>query len=629
MYRIKRGRLFSDGKAVFALGQSYYPSFHTAKYPVAPEGDRIGEMKKDLRGMRDMGFNHVRFAALGEVTLGDDGKVKVSTPFIDEMIKEADALGLSVSVRLEGYSVNLRGFKDTEPVNWNGEVMDDSRTKWYDFVRTTTCHDGLLEDDRTYATALAEHYKSFKNVVGFQIYNEPHMPGVDVCDYHPLAIEKYRAWLTERGVLTEEEAKDYEPPRSREEGSPRMWALWRLFSRDMMTAFLKNPSDAARAVAPELATYTCYTSNMISPKNTANGTDPFKGAVDMEILGFTTYVRSVGSHYPALRLQLDLVTSAAKLAGGESWCIEMDSRTYIPPFLFNRNTYLATGSGLKGLLYYQWRGDYPAVGVPFPNSCGLLNYDGTKTANFDNAARAVKTVNEMSDLLMGAERAHEGVGILHSDYAVFYRDALENRGKTPIDDSTPNAYLFEYVATYREITEANYTVDIVNAEALKENAFGIKVLFVPRPEYLSPEEAEAVEDFRRRGGHVIRQVATYYPTTLISFIEVDDVQRTYMENVYNLTLTARDAIERCEIYPIITSDEPTVAHQLLEGEGYKIITLTNTSAVRMKNSASLTVRFPFSEVSFKSFDGEGKLNVRDNKITVEDMTDGGYIIIKD
>lgn len=629
MYATKRGRLFRDGKEIFVVGQSYYPSFHTAKYPVPPEGDRIGEMKKDLRGMRDMGFNHVRFAALGEVTLGESGKVKVNTPFIDEMIKEADALGLSVSVRLEGYSVNLRGFKNVDPINWNGEIMDDSRTKWYDFVRTTICHDGLFEDDRMHAAALAEHFKAFKNVIGFQIYNEPHMPGVDVCDYHPAAIEKYRVWLTERGIMTADEAKDYEPPRSREEQSPRMWALWRLFSRDMFSAFLRNPSDAAKAVAPELATYTCYTSNMISPKNTANGTDPFRGAIDMDILGFTTYVRAIGSHYPALRLQLDLVMGAAKLAGGESWCIELDSRTYIPPFLFNRNTYLSTGSGLKGLIYYQWRGDYPAVGVPFPNSCGLLNYDGTKTANFDNAARAVKTVNEMGELLMGAERIHEGVGLLHSDYAVFYRDALENHGKTPINDSTSNSYLSEYVATYREITEANYTVDIVNAEALYENTFGIKVLFVPRPEYLSPEEAEAVELFRKRGGHVIRQVATNHPTPLISFIEIDDVERTYEESVYNMTLTARDAIERCKILPTVRSDEPTVAHQMLVGEGYKIITLTNTSAVRMTNSATLTVRFPLKDVSFKSFDAEGKISVSENKITVEDMTDGGYIIIKD
>ena len=104
---------------------------------------------------------------------------------------------------------------------------------------------------------------------------------------------------------------------------------------------------------------------------------------------------------------------------------------------------------------------------------------------------------------------------------------------------------------------------------------------------------------------------------------------TLGESVYNMTLTARDAIERCKILPTVRSDEPTVAHQMLVGEGYKIITLTNTSAVRMTNSATLTVRFPLKDVSFKSFDAEGKISVSENKITVEDMTDGGYIIIKD
>ena len=628
MYKTKKGLLFKDEKKILALGESYYPSFHTAKYPVPPEGDRIGEMKKDLKQMRDMGFNHVRFAALGEVKLEADGTVSVKTPFIDAMIEEAGRLGLSVSVRLEGYSVNLRGFKDYAPINWKGEVMDESKTQWYDFIKTTVCHDGLLEDDRTHAAALAKHYAKYPNVIGFQIYNEPHLPGKECCDYHPRTIEKYRAWLLERGIMTKDELEGYEPPRSREEQGPKMWALWRLFSRDALTAFLKNAADAAKAAAPELSTYTCYTSNAISPKNTTNGTDYFRGALDMDILGYTTYVRAIGPHYPALRLQLDLATSAAKLAGNETWCIELDSRTYIPLHLFNRNTYLSLGAGIKGLVYYQWRGDYPAVGVPYPNSCGLLNYDGTKTRNYDNAARAVKLINEMNDLLMGAERIHEGIGILHSDYAGFYCDALEQKGQTVIDDSTPNSYLLEYVATYRELIEASYSVDVVNAEALDENKFGIKALFVARPEFLSEEELAAVERFRKRGGHVYRQIETEYPTPLISFREVVDDDENYYKKVYHEILTARDAAELTGIYPTVKSSDPTVAAQLLVGEGYKIITLTNTSAVRMTNSTTLNVNFKFEKATFKSFDAQGTLTARNGEITVKDFTDGGFIIIE-
>ena len=45
MYEMKNGLLHIDGEPVIGLGAAYYPSFHEGKYPVPPEGDRIGEMK--------------------------------------------------------------------------------------------------------------------------------------------------------------------------------------------------------------------------------------------------------------------------------------------------------------------------------------------------------------------------------------------------------------------------------------------------------------------------------------------------------------------------------------------------------------------------------------------------------
>ena len=95
MYKIQKGILYKGGKPTFCLGQSYYPSFNPTKFPVPEDGDRMGEMKKDLAGMAQMGFNHVRFAALGEVTQD----LQVKTPFIDAMTEEAEKNGLSVSIR--------------------------------------------------------------------------------------------------------------------------------------------------------------------------------------------------------------------------------------------------------------------------------------------------------------------------------------------------------------------------------------------------------------------------------------------------------------------------------------------------------------------------------------------------
>ena len=201
MYKIEKGILYKKGKPTFCLGQSYYPSFNPTKFPVPEEGDRIGEMKKDLAGMAQMGFNHVRFAALGEVTQD----LQVKTPFIDAMTEEAEKNGMSVSIRQQGFSVNLRGFTDAEMVDWNG---DSPNYQWFDFIRSTLHHPGILDDNRAHAAAVAAHYDRFPNVVAYQIYNEPHFPGTTMYDYHPETIKVYRKWLVEKGVLTAEEAEE-------------------------------------------------------------------------------------------------------------------------------------------------------------------------------------------------------------------------------------------------------------------------------------------------------------------------------------------------------------------------------------------------------------------------------------
>ena len=629
MYRIKDGLLEKNGKRIFALGESYYPSFNPTKFPVPPDGDRIGEMKKDLKGMRDMGFNHVRFAALGEVTLGEDKEVKVDTPFIDAMIKEAGELGLSVSVRLHGFTVNLRGFTDGDMINWNGKKYGEEEPKrWCDFVRTTLYHEGINEDNRIYSEALAKHYKQFENVVGFQVYNEPHYPGGIVYDYHPKTVAAYRRWAVERGVLTEDEARDYEPPRSRREKTAEEWAYWCLFSMESLTKFLNDASDATKKGAPELPTFTCFTSDAIDRINAMRGVDYFGNTAAMDILGYTCYIHGVGADYYPMCLQVDTAVSAAKLGGRECWCVELDSRTYIPHYIFNRNTYATIGTGLKGLVYYQWRGDCPVPGVPFPNSCGLLNYDGTKTANFDNAGRVISFLNDMSDVIMGLERMHDGVGLLHSDFASFLTDAKENPDKQRYNDDVKNSYITEYTATYRDLRESGYSVDILKAEHLKENKFGVRVLFAPRYEYLSRAERDLVDKFREAGGVVYHLVGTGHCTNGLGFLELGTAYARYEDSVYDIALSTQDACEKNGIMPKVHCDERTVGVQMLKGNEKTAIVLTNIAAVRSNNTCRLRVGFAFSRATLHTFDGEGELCVTDGEIKVKGFTDGAIIILE-
>ena len=45
-------------------------------------------MKEDIKLMREAGFQFLRVAAIGNVTLDENDQVKVDTPFVDEMLNQ-------------------------------------------------------------------------------------------------------------------------------------------------------------------------------------------------------------------------------------------------------------------------------------------------------------------------------------------------------------------------------------------------------------------------------------------------------------------------------------------------------------------------------------------------------------
>lgn len=622
MYKIKKGILTREDKKIFAIGESYYPSFHHAKYPVPPDGDRIGEMKKDLKMMSEMGINHVRFAAIGFTALDENGQVVIDTAFVNAMIEEADKNNMSVSVRLEGYVVNLRDFKDILMIDAQGN--EQNTAIWYDFIQSTLHHEGLKEDNITHAKAMAEYYAKFPNVVGYQIYNEPHYPGVKFFDYHPLAISAYRKWLVEKGFMTANEASEYKPPYSRKEQSPDMWALWRLFCRDSLTDFLNSASAAAKQNA-DTPTFTCYTACQSTMTNVFRGVDNFRSAEEMDIVGYTCYIHAEGSDYYAMCIATDMTVSAAKLHGKESWCIELDSRTTIPPRIFNKNTYATVGAGVKGIVYYQWRGDYPSEATPIPNGCGLVNYDGSKTPNYDNAARMISLLNELSDYIVNSEPISYGIGILHSDYAAFYCDALENNDGDSLNQTTRNTCMANLHTAYTDIRKAGLSTAFITADDLRENVLGIKYLLIPKEEALNCWEKEAVKNFIEKGGIVysLRNCGTDR-AYVSGYAPYGVVMQTYKPYLQFYELVYMNGWK-----PQAVSNLSNISLSVLEGDGYKLIVLINTSGIIENSEPTITCDFDFSKaVLYTNHSKPVILRHSEKQIYASGITDGGIIIVK-
>lgn len=102
MYSIKNGIFYKNGKPTITVDVSYYASFHPDKVTVPEGGDRIGEMKKDIRDIAAAGFTHIRTAAIGKAHWEDQVFCQ-DTAFIDQLIEEAADHGIASFVRLHGF----------------------------------------------------------------------------------------------------------------------------------------------------------------------------------------------------------------------------------------------------------------------------------------------------------------------------------------------------------------------------------------------------------------------------------------------------------------------------------------------------------------------------------------------
>lgn len=588
-YTIENGIYKKDGKPVFALGVSYYPSYHERKVPVPPEADRIGEARLDLKDMRDFGFNIVRCAALGDVYYGEGGEVVTETPLLDAISEISDECDIGVMLRLQGYSMNLSGYTDTLMINHESKEMDKS--VWYDFVRDCLFHDGLNKDNDNATKALSKHFARYPAIVGWQTYNEPHYPSSGMFDYHPRTVAAYRLWLVDKGYMTEDEAREHEPPRSRPEAfkDTKEWILWRTFSKEAMTNFLCHSSFVAKE-ASGLETMTCITSGPTQANHPIKCDEFFGIAEGMDALGITQYylVRKPEAYIAAMNLSL--AESAAALAGKPLWIVEYDAKTDTPSDLFVRNTLVALGTGIKGLLYYQWRGDHVYPDSPEGNGFGILNYDRTKTEKYDTAKKVVEYVNSRSDILLSAAKHRSGVGILRSFYGFTNADAKENSGaaltRTRYEE-TRNSWLDSEKVFFTEMIKRGIEPSFVRAEDLKENKLGIKHLFIPNHTLISDEELKLIGEFEKSGGTPI-----YTNDGCRGFINNVYATKNIRRTKFTSYLDASDLVMTLGIKPFIsfTETEESLLIQTLDtDEGYMAVVTNIENIPRPAREPVITV----------------------------------------
>jgi hypothetical protein len=527
MFGIKNGILEKNGKKVLALGHSYYASYHWQKVPVPEEGDREGVCAKDMKLMADAGFNIVRCAALGDVKK-ENGTVKVKFPLVDTIIKEATKNGIASTVRLQGYHFNLSGYDD---FLLQDQDNNEPPFRWNWFVRNCLNHDGIRKDNIDATVQSAKYFSRYDELVGFQIYNEAGYPQNGFYDYHPSTVIEYRKWLVKKQLLTETDADKYYPPRARPKRGEdtKEWVNWRLFNTERMSGFLNELSDKAKEGYKTPETFTCHTTMPFTGMSAINGVDYYQIAQRMDIMGITHYIASSGPSYFYASLVLDAAESAAAIYGKHAWLIEYNARCKCKGSEWERETYSAIGSNYKGILYYQWRADYPYDDGPEPDGFGLLYNNGDKTPKYDMAISMTKLTNRISSIAVECEKIRSGVGIIFSQHAIAHHDALDNG---TYKENDRNSYISAILNAYKDFKKEFVTPDIIRAEDLEKNILKIKVVILPTLEGLSEIEILKIEEFISNGGKVYLYNAFvgYY----ISYIDYKN------QDLFNSLLRATD-----------------------------------------------------------------------------------------
>lgn len=617
MFSLDNGILYKNNKPIIAIGQSYYASFHEAKYPLPPSGDRIGLMKEDIQLMKDAGFQFIRIAALGELSIHDD-KIEVDTSFVDEVLKEADSKGMATSVRLQGYVMNLRGHQDYEMLNENDEPMKKS---WSAFIRNSLFHKGILKDNWDASQACACHFNTIPGVVSYQIYNEPHYPYNGIFDYHPNTLEAYTKWREENGLAPEEAPRHRPLPGE----SPEPWIQWRVFSMRAMSDFLNKSSAAVKEVAPDKETYTCMTSAPARNNIMPQGIQYFDNGAEMDTVGITTYTHLEGVDYYTACYQYDMAECAAALHGKHAWTIEADAKTHMPARKLHQETYSLLAAGHKGIVYYEWRGDYPDKGTPLPDNCGFIFHDGRKTEHYDRSVEMIQFVNRHSTLFAGAEKLRDGVAILCSDYAAAYADAY-------MTDMGINTYVHQSVNVYRELRKCGSTVDFVCAEHLDKNTLCTDVLIIPvEKAWLSKDECSKIDDFVAKGGKAfyLRQRVTSGGVTPYGFWQWDEEILNVQTSEFRSTLEIEDVLELCGVVPNVKNSNRHLKSGVLQGDDYALVIMTNTDPRHNTVcGAVITTSIPFKKARYISPDLETELVVIGKEIRLPDVVEGGVVVLE-
>ena len=480
-----------------------------AQYYRAPTPSRT-EWATDLRKMRELGFNHVKFWLQWRWTHRRPNQF-----FFDDLDE------LLVLAHQNGLDVTLNAIFDVAPV-WLFEKHPDAKVVLGDGTKVEPCayahrqigghpgpclcHPGALEERKRFFQAALEHFADAPAVRMWDVWNEPELcfPQRWPVDFERLACycphcrTRFIEWLRKRYNDDLERLnhvwgrcyaqwREIEMPRSTR--AVNDFIDWRDFHCDVMTGEAAWRLRMARELAPDTLRYLHVCANTQFIWNSVSCcADEFAMADGCDVFAASTTGKALPTALWAAPAKI-CYNVEDHLNGG---ALEFHQRRQgIKELCGEILPQLAMG--FRGFLFWQYRPE--TLGEEAPG-WGLVEPDGSDRPVTTAVREFSRRLKPYFDELLIIPRPVATIGVWKSRRNELFHAAI--RQMELVHRSYTNLFDFFY--------QNNYNCRFIDSAMLEHRLLdGLKVLFLPLPYYLSDAECAALADWVAQGGILVSE----------------------------------------------------------------------------------------------------------------------------
>ena len=475
----------------------------------------LEEIQKNLKAIRDLGMN---FVVVWPAVFWWEDPALPDYPYHTgkEILRYAETIGLKVIMETAGQIACLEYapdfvMKDEYLTVTRDGLPDRDHGHWF-FGFINYFHPEVRALMRGYLHGIAEQYRGFPALYGYDIWNETMFESHD-----PHTMARFQAWLQEKYGTLERLNDAWESTYSQwtqVRFSQLLWASvmpfvdYKEFHKDAIGMIVREWRDMVREVDTDHPVIVDNIHSMVTEdwSYKVRAQDDWVLAASADEMGISFYPKGHSQAMAPYRRALVFTAVRAAARDGRFWISEMQSHhqsiynpfSSVAPHELRRWTLEAIAHGAKGLIYWKWNNFQKGLQT---FGRGLVDAEG-------NLTERARIAGEIGQVLAADADAFVALAPRPARAAILYDRLCHDFTKAftlaYVPTLSTTIYPDSIAGLFRCFWDIGVPLDVVTpADLLEGRVADYRVLFVTGQLNLSPEMGAALTAYAAAGGHVV------------------------------------------------------------------------------------------------------------------------------